>query len=95
MVYSIPKHSQWCPQCNKIYSTHQHLTNNWTQINIKNPDISAIDLTTKIGNIQIINIYNDCCNNNVLKAITTYMKDNPPARSATTQMHYIWLGNLN
>ena len=27
------------------------LTNNWMQINIANPDISAIDLTTKIGNI--------------------------------------------
>ncbi|KAJ3912266.1 hypothetical protein F5877DRAFT_54293, partial [Lentinula edodes] len=32
-------------------------TGNWTQIDIDSPDITAIQITTRIGTIRIFNIY--------------------------------------
>ena len=36
------------------------LTNNWKQISIPHPDITAIKLSSTYGKILLFNIYNDC-----------------------------------
>ena len=88
MLFILLTHKGCVPH---LYNMFNHAE----QINIVHPDISAIELTTKIGNIQILNIYNDCWNNTTLNIIATFMWNNPPARSATVQTHYIWLGDFN
>ena len=42
------------------------LTNDWKQISIPHPDITAIKLSGTFGVIRLFNIYNDCNNNNSL-----------------------------
>ena len=53
MLFILLTHKGCVPH---LYNMFNHAE----QINIVHPDISAIELTTKIGNIQILNIYNDC-----------------------------------
>ena len=71
------------------------LTNNWLQLNIPHPDISAIEVSTLKEKIQIFNIYNDCHNNSAINAVVTYMKEHPPARHNDTPTHHIWVGDFN
>ena len=49
------------------------LTDAWKQINIEHPDITAIEIQGQFGTLQIINIYNDCNNNNTLTHVSAYM----------------------
>ena len=53
------------------------LTNDWKQIPIPHPDITAIELSGTYGKIHLFNIYNDCKNNNTLNHLSTYMSTNP------------------
>ena len=71
------------------------VTNNWKQLHIEHPDITAIELTTSIGNIWLFNIYNDCKNNDSLDTIATYMKTNLTPRSITNPTHQVWLEDFN
>ena len=71
------------------------ITNDWKQISIPHPDITAIEISGTFGIIRLFNIYNDCNNNNSLKHISTYMSANPPSRSRNTPIQYIWLGDFN
>ena len=71
------------------------LTNNWKQLHIEHPNITAIELTTSIGNIWLFNIYNDCKNDDSLDTITTYIKTNLTPRSITNPTHQVWLGDFN
>ena len=71
------------------------LTNNWKQIPIPYPDITAIELSGTYGKTQIFNIYNNCKNNDALNHISTFMTANPIVCSATMPIQYIWLGDFN
>ncbi|KAF8221464.1 hypothetical protein L208DRAFT_1531992, partial [Tricholoma matsutake] len=51
------------------------LTDTWKQLYFRHPDITAIELTGKFGTLQIINIYNNGNNNNVLTHVSTFMRD--------------------
>ena len=53
------------------------LTNDWKQIPIPHPDITAIELSSTYGKICLFNIYNNCKNNNALNHLSTYMSTNP------------------
>ena len=71
------------------------LTNNWKQLHIEHLNITAVELTTSIGNIWLFNIYNDCKNNDSLDTITTYMKTNLTPRSIANPTHQVWLRDFN
>src|ERR1700735_1375941 len=71
------------------------LTNDWKQIPIPHPDITAVELSGTYGKIRIFNIYNDCKNNEALKHVATYMKANPATNSLMTATHHLWLGDFN
>ena len=71
------------------------LTNNWRQIPIPHPDITAIEITSNHGTIRLLNIYNDCKNNDTLNHVSDYINANPAPRSIITPTLYIWLGDFN
>jgi hypothetical protein len=51
------------------------LTDLWKQIPFEHPDITGIEITGDFGTVRIINIYNDCNNNNALTHISALMQD--------------------
>ena len=71
------------------------LTNDWKQIPIPHPDITAIELSGTYSKICLFNIYNDCKNNITLSHLSAYMTANPLTQSPTTPIHYVWLGDFN
>jgi ribonuclease HI/endonuclease/exonuclease/phosphatase family metal-dependent hydrolase len=77
-----------------LINTHI-LTNNWRQIPIEHPDVTAIELTGTYGKLRLFNIYNDCNNNDAIKHVATFMRANPPPHSLITPTHHIWLGDFN
>jgi hypothetical protein len=48
-------------------------TDTWKQVKFQHPDITAVELCGQFGTLRIINIYNDCHNNNALTHISTFM----------------------
>ena len=77
----------WKLQDRLYSSTLTILTNNWKQLHIEHPDITAIELTTSIGNIWLFNIYNDCKNNDSLDTIATYIHENQSNTKIYHQPH--------
>ncbi|KAF8224631.1 DNase I-like protein [Tricholoma matsutake] len=71
------------------------LTDAWKQINIEHLDITAIEIKGQFGTLQIINIYNNCNNNNALTHISAYMRDRERQRHTAGPLHTIWLGDFN
>ena len=71
------------------------LTDSWKQINFQHPDITAIELKGPFGTIRIINVYNDCNNNNALTQISNFMRDRGQQEGRPAPIHTIWLGDFN
>jgi hypothetical protein len=70
-------------------------TDAWKQIPFQHPDITAIELTGEFGTLRIINIYNDCNNNNALTRLSAYMQDHERQRYTTGPLNTVLLGNFN
>jgi ribonuclease HI len=70
-------------------------TNNWKQIHIDHPDITAIEYSTNAAKLRIFNIYNDCDNNNALMYLNQYLDNNRPRRSLLQPTRDIWVGDFN
>jgi endonuclease/exonuclease/phosphatase family metal-dependent hydrolase len=71
------------------------LTDSWKQINIQHPDITAIEIKGPFGTIRLINVYNDCNNNNALTQVSNYMRDRGQHVGRPAPIHTIWLGDFN
>jgi hypothetical protein len=71
------------------------LSDSWKQLNIQHPDITAIELKGPFGTIRIINIYNDCNNNNALAQVSIFMRDRVQHVGRPAPIHTIWLGDFN
>ena len=71
------------------------LTDSWKQINFQHPDITAIELKGPFGTIRIINVYNDCNNNNALTQVSNFMRDRGQQEGRPAPIHTIWLGDFN
>ena len=54
-----------------------------------------VEISGPFGTLQILNIYNNCNNNDSLNHISNYMKVNPPLHSIIAPIHYIWLSDFN
>ena len=70
-------------------------TNDWKQIPIPHPDITAVEISGPFGTLRILNIYNNCNNNDSLNHISNYMKVNPLLHSIIAPIHYIRLSDFN
>jgi hypothetical protein len=77
-----------------LINTHL-ITNDWKQIPISHPDITAVEISGSYGTLRLFNIYNNCNNNDAIKHVATYMKANPPPHSLLKPTHHIWLGDFN
>jgi len=68
------------------------LTNTWKALNTNSGDVTAIQLQTNTGTINIFNIYNDINNDDALQALsqTAQRHHNEEANE-----HMIWLGDFN
>src|SRR5271155_4343362 len=74
-------------------------TNSWVQIPVDSPDVIAIRLISKRGELNVYNIYNDCTHSETIKILDKHMtsrdvnqavpRDDGKARGD------IWLGDFN
>jgi Endonuclease-reverse transcriptase len=58
-------------------------------------DITAIEIMGNFGMLRIINIYNDCENNNVLTHLSVYMRDREKQQHVAGPLHTMWIGDFN
>jgi len=71
-------------------------TASWTDLRINSPDITAIELHTDFGKIQIFNIYNDCEHGRSLDAVKRWYADQTQTmRRNAHAAHMIWAGDFN
>ncbi|KAF5318094.1 hypothetical protein D9619_012016 [Psilocybe cf. subviscida] len=70
-------------------------SNAHTNININWPDVTAVQLSGDFGTIRIINIYNNCENNNSLTAVAKYLREPRARHCERLPLSYIWLGDFN
>ena len=70
-------------------------TNAWKQLPFPSPDIVIVQLSGDYGNCTLINIYNDCKNNDTLDTLGKYLDAKIHQIRPTTHDHMIWLGDFN
>ena len=72
-------------------------TDTWTQLDFPSSDVTVIQIKGIWGKITIFNIYNDCNNNDTVKALSNYYSRNRPQleHADTGTAHIIWLGDFN
>ena len=70
-------------------------TDAWKQINFQHPDITAMELHGQFGTLRLINIYNDCKDNNALTHVSNFMCDRDNLRQAIAPVHTLWMGDFN
>lgn len=71
------------------------LTDSWKQIKFQHSDITAITLQGDFGTLCLINIYNNCNNNNALTHVSNFMRDRDNQTQAGTPVKTLWLGDFN
>jgi hypothetical protein len=64
-------------------------TDAWKQVKFKHPDITAVKIQGQFSTLQIINVYNDCKNNNTLTHISTFMWDRETATHNRPAIHHM------
>jgi endonuclease/exonuclease/phosphatase family metal-dependent hydrolase len=66
-------------------------TDTYSQLDLPNPDITAVKFHGLHGHLTIFNIYNDCTHNDNIAALSTFLDHHPP------QPHdpMLWLGDFN
>jgi ribonuclease HI len=71
------------------------LTDAWEQIPFQHPDITALEIHGQFGTLRLINVYNDCNNNNALTHISNFMRDRRRHLQSPAPINTIWLGDFN
>lgn len=69
-------------------------TDSWTRIDLPTPDITGIEMRGEYGTLQILNIYNNCTNNNSLQHVRDYMA-RPKVPVERRPQHTLWMGDFN
>jgi len=54
-----------------------------------------MEITGNFGTLQIINVYNDGDNNNMLTHISAFMRDRDRQRHTPGPVHTMWMGDFN
>ena len=71
------------------------MTNAWTQIPIRSPDITAIRLDSNLGTIYLFNIYNDGEHGRNLGCLDGYLRLLRANQTGAQDAKMIWAGNFN
>jgi len=73
--------------------------NAWHMVQIKSPNVMAIEFNGEFGKVRIYNVYNPCDNNDTLHILGRHMSNADRARNNNTNIaqgeNIIWLGDFN
>src|ERR1700743_1377678 len=70
-------------------------TNSYEQLHFNTPDVTGIRITEDKSKILIINVYNDCNNNDSIDAVSTYLTPLFPNDIIPDDTHVIIAGDFN
>ena len=70
-------------------------TNNYIQIQFNTADVTGLILTTSSGKIYMINVYNDCNNNEAIDAVSEFLAQRFPDDYVPSDTHIIIGGDFN
>lgn len=72
-------------------------TDSWEQLEFPLGDVTAITLQGAWGKLFLFNIYNNCDNNDIIKALTNFHEKHGELVQQVEQanVHVIWLGDFN
>ena len=71
-------------------------TNNWDEIPLNSLDVTGVRIHGEFGAICLLNIYNDCENNNSIGVVKNFMRDRGAReREGEAREQYIWMGDFN
>jgi hypothetical protein len=70
-------------------------SNAWTQIDIDSPDVVGVQIVGEQGTLRVINIYNDCENDDAMEIVDEYMSGKGRIRCTKAPLRYVWLGDFN
>ncbi|KAJ6467339.1 hypothetical protein C8R45DRAFT_838515 [Mycena sanguinolenta] len=65
-------------------------SHSWTQIPLNSSDLTGIELTGEFRTIRLINVYNDCDQNQALEVLSQYLRDPASAAHPDRPVLYIW-----
>jgi len=91
-----PQHRDAPKRSRSIILVNKRLaTSSWTQINIPSFNISAIQLQSQHGILQIYNIYNDCLHNDSLTSLAEQLRSTKHRVQQPIPQNMIWAGDFN
>ena len=70
-------------------------TDSYTALSIPHSNISTLHLSGNFGTCSVFNIYNDCNNNNTIKALKLYLNTNPNEALPSPTDHMLWCSDFN
>jgi len=70
-------------------------TNNWTQIDFASSDVTAVQMQTPLGQVLLINMYNDGKNHEGAHKVIQYMRKMARAHNPSHPPHIVWMGDFN
>ena len=70
-------------------------TNSYEQIHFNSPDVTGTKITQGSSKILVINVYNDCKNNDSIDAVSTFLTHQFPNDHIPDDVHIIFAGDFN
>ena len=72
-------------------------SDSWKQMDFPSTDVTAIQIKGEWGKITIINVYNDCENDETVRLLAEFHRKNQNEieRTETGTAHVLWLGDFN
>ena len=70
-------------------------TNSYVQIQFNSPDVTGVQITFDLQTVLIINVYNDCKNNDAIDEVSTFLSQKFPSEQVPCNMHIILAGDFN
>lgn len=70
-------------------------TSSYVQIQFNSPDVTGVQITFDLQTFLIINIYNDCKNNDAIDEVSTFLSQKLPSEHVPCNMHVILAGDFN
>ena len=70
-------------------------TNLYVQIQFNSPDVTGVQITFDLQTVLIINVYNDCKNNDAIDEVSIFLSQKFPSEQVPCNTHIILAGNFN
>ena len=70
-------------------------TNNYEQLQFNMADVTGLNIKTENGKVDLINVYNDCNNDDAIHAVSEFLADRYPDDHMPNDTHIIIGGDFN